>query len=102
MSPIVPPSPQGVAVLASGGLDSAILVGELTRGGFIVHPLYVRHGLSWEAEELRHLHRFLEAIPPSNLQPLHVLEMPVGDLYGQHWSITGRDVPDARSADEAV
>lgn len=102
MSPIVPPSPRGVAVLVSGGLDSAILVGELTRDGVLVHPLYIRHGLAWEADELRHLRRFLEAIYAPSLQPLHVLEMPVGDLYGDHWSITGHDVPDARSADEAV
>jgi 7-cyano-7-deazaguanine synthase len=102
MIPFVPPSPHGVAVLVSSGLDSAILVGELTREGVLVHPLYARHGLAWETEELRHLRRFLDAIHAPPLQPLHILETPVGDLYGDHWSITGRDVPDARSADEAV
>jgi 7-cyano-7-deazaguanine synthase len=102
MIPIVPPSPHGVAILVSGGLDSAILVGELTHDGAMIHPLYVRHGLYWEAEELRHLCRFLEAIRAPSLQLLHVLEMPVGDLYGKHWSITGRGAPDARSTDEAV
>lgn len=28
--------------------------------------------------------------------------MPVTDLYGEHWSITGRNVPDADTPDEAV
>jgi 7-cyano-7-deazaguanine synthase len=33
---------------------------------------------------------------------LVVLDQPVADVYGPHWSITGLDVPDAQSADEAV
>src|SRR5262249_20873719 len=33
---------------------------------------------------------------------LTILEMPVADLYGQHWSTTGQDIPDADSPDEAV
>jgi 7-cyano-7-deazaguanine synthase len=91
-----------LAVLVSGGLDSAILLGELVRESAAVHPLYVRHGLYWEADELKHLRRFLEAIHTPTLRPLQVLEMPVRDVYGDDWSITGRDVPDADSPDAAV
>src|SRR5437588_11963175 len=91
-----------LAVLISGGLDSAILLGEALRERSVVHPLYVRNGLYWEAEELRHLHRFLDAVRRPELQPLHLLDLPVADLYGTHWSLTGRDVPDAASPDEAV
>lgn len=93
---------RAVAVLVSGGLDSAILLGEIVRECAAVHPLYVRHGLYWEADELRHLGRFLDAIHRPALRPLQVLEMPVADLYGAHWSITGRNVPDADSPDAAV
>jgi 7-cyano-7-deazaguanine synthase len=93
---------RALAVLVSGGLDSAILVGEAARTGAAVHPLYVRHGLYWEATELAALRRYLEALPGPGPQPLQVLEMPVGDLYGAHWSVTGRDVPDAGTPDEAV
>jgi 7-cyano-7-deazaguanine synthase len=91
-----------LAALISGGLDSAILVGDAVRQGIIVHPLYVRCGLHWESEELQHLQRFLGAIAAPNLCPLHLLEMPVADLYDSHWSITGRDVPNADSPDAAV
>ena len=91
-----------LAVLISGGLDSAILLAEALREHETVYPLYVRTGLYWEAVELRHLGRYLTAVRQPNLKALHVLEMPVADLYGSHWSITGRDVPDAESADEAV
>jgi 7-cyano-7-deazaguanine synthase len=95
-------STRPLAVLVSGGLDSAIFLGEAVRGHAEVHPLYVRHGLYWEAVELAHLRRFLEAVAGPSLRPLQVLEMPVGDLYGAHWSVTGRDVPDACTPDSAV
>jgi 7-cyano-7-deazaguanine synthase len=90
------------AVLVSGGLDSAVLVGELLRGGRRVHPVYVRQGLYWEAAEQRHLRRFLERLAGPRLEPLVVLEQPVRDLYGGHWSVTGEAVPGADTPDEAV
>jgi 7-cyano-7-deazaguanine synthase len=91
-----------LAVLASGGLDSAILVAEACHRHPAVFPLYVRFGLAWEAVEQRILRAFLEAIACPVLRPLVVLEMPVRDLYGSHWSLTGHEVPDASSPDEAV
>ncbi len=95
-------SGESLAVLISGGLDSAILLGEALKNQVIVHPLYIRHGLYWEETELRHLRNYLEALQTLALQPLQLLEMPVADLYGQHWSVTGRDVPDDDSPDAAV
>jgi 7-cyano-7-deazaguanine synthase len=92
----------GVAVLASGGLDSSILLGELLQQRPAVYPLYIRHGLFWEAAELDALGRFLVAVRQPALRPLHVLQMPVADLYGDHWSVTGRNVPGADTPDEAV
>lgn len=88
-----------LAILVSGGLDSAILLGESLRQSPAVRPLYIRNGHSWETVELRHLHRFLEAISAPALQ---ILDLPVADLYGQHWSITGTNVPDEKTPDEAV
>ena len=91
-----------VAVLASGGLDSAILLAHLCRVHPAVHPLYVRFGLTWEEVEQAHLARFLALVACPALRPLVRLEMPVRDLYGDHWSLTGRDVPDADTPDEAT
>jgi 7-cyano-7-deazaguanine synthase len=91
-----------LAVLVSGGLDSAILVAEAAAAGADVHPLYVHHGLYWETVELASLRRYLEVLERPALRPLQVLELPVGDLYGAHWSVTGRDVPDERTPDAAV
>jgi 7-cyano-7-deazaguanine synthase len=91
-----------IAVLVSGGLDSAILLAESVRDYPVVHPLYVRNGLAWEADELHHLRHYLEAIRAPGLQPLSILDLPVADLYGPHWSLTGHDVPGAETPDEAV
>jgi len=91
-----------IAVLASGGLDSAVLVAQMVSEGREVTPIYVRFGLAWEDVEVRHLERFLASLPAPGLQPLVVLDLPVADIYGAHWSVTGRDVPDDDSPDEAV
>jgi 7-cyano-7-deazaguanine synthase len=91
-----------VAVLASGGLDSAILVAQLVSEGREVTPIYVRFGLAWEDVEARHLERFLASLPGANLNPLIMLDLPVADIYGAHWSVTGQEVPDDNSPDEAV
>src|SRR5262245_38492538 len=91
-----------LAVLISGGLDSAILLGDALRRGEIVHPLFVRCGLAWEDVELSYLRRFLAALRRSNLKPLTILEQPVADLYGGHWSLNGTGVPSANAPDEAV
>jgi 7-cyano-7-deazaguanine synthase len=100
MNPNLPPPTTGV--LASGGLDSSILVAHLVGRGDRVRPFYIRFGLSWQDAELAALRRFLTAIAGPGLEPLVVLEMPVADLYGNHWSITGRGVPGADTPDEAV
>jgi 7-cyano-7-deazaguanine synthase len=91
-----------VAVLASGGLDSSVLVGDLVRQGRHVRPIFIRAGLQWEAIELDYLQRFLKTIAAPGLAELVVLDMPVRDLYGAHWAMTGLDVPDADSPDAAV
>jgi 7-cyano-7-deazaguanine synthase len=91
-----------VAVLASGGVDSAILVAHLVNQGREVTPIYVRFGLAWEDTEARHLERFLASLTVPGPNPLVVLDLPVADVYGTHWSVTGLGVPDETSPDEAV
>ena len=94
--------PRDVAVLASGGLDSAILVAEARREGNVVHPLYVRFGLAWEAVEEAHLRRFLDSLDDPAPKPLTVLHCPIASVYGSHWSVSGEAVPDERTDDAAV
>ena len=120
-----------VAVLISGGLDSAILLGDMLRQSQVVQPISIRCGLHWEAIEHAHLERYLAALrdaidePPGSsrreipsdctfsaginpaarhatLLPLVILEEPVRDLYGDHWSVTGNGVPTATDPDPLV
>src|SRR6185369_1538502 len=91
-----------IGVLASGGLDSSILIGHLLRQERQVQPFYIRTGVSWQAEELAGLERFLQAVASKGLAQLVVLELPLQDLYDGHWSVTGQQVPRADSPDEAV
>ena len=91
-----------VAVLASGGLDSAILVAHLATAYDVVQPIYLRFGLAWEEVEERHLRAFLSRLESSAPRPLVVLDCPIADVYGRHWSVSGEDVPDHATPDEAV
>jgi 7-cyano-7-deazaguanine synthase len=91
-----------VAVLASGGLDSAVLAADLLRQGHVVHPIYIRFGLAWERVEEEHLRRFLTTLESPALQPLVVLDLPVQPLYESHWSVSGEGVPDDQTTDDAV
>ena len=89
-------------VLISGGLDSAILCVELLRDFRPVVPLYIRSGLWWEGAELSALRLFLRAVKREGLQELVVLDEPIADVYGAHWSTSGASVPGSDTPDEAV
>lgn len=91
------------AILVSGGLDSAILLADMVNHKFpMVWPVFVQCGLYWEKTELEYLRKFINAIKAPNLAELIILDVPVGDLYKDHWSLTGINVPDVKSPDEAV
>ncbi len=105
LSPLPTLAGDAVAVLTSGGLDSAILLAELACGPpppVRVAPVYVRFGLVWEQDEEHALRRFLAALHGSRADELTVLEAPVRGVYGEHWSATGQGVPDEKTPDEAV
>jgi 7-cyano-7-deazaguanine synthase len=90
-----------IACLVSGGLDSGVLVAELSRTGPTL-PVYVRAGLSWEDVERRWLDRFLAAIANANLEPLRALHVPVDDLYRAGSYGMGGAPPSARDPDASV
>lgn len=92
-----------VAVLASGGVDSAALAVELAGSSGRVWPIFVRFGLRWEAAELAGLRRFLGAVAIPRIAPILVLDEPVADVYGpEHWSVAGPGIPGLDSADAEV
>jgi 7-cyano-7-deazaguanine synthase len=96
------PHQPAAAALVSGGIDSAILCVELLREFRRVVPIYIRAGLRWEDAEIAALRRFLAEVHRPGLETLVLLDEPVADVYGAHWSTAGEDVPGSESADEAV
>jgi 7-cyano-7-deazaguanine synthase len=95
--------PDDLVVLASGGADSSILLVDQAAQGRVVWPLYIRFGLAWEDVEEAHLRRFLDEVSgEEGISPLTVFELPIADVYGKHWSVSGTDAPDETTPDEAV
>jgi 7-cyano-7-deazaguanine synthase len=99
MSSLVQPA---TGLMLSGGVDSAVLLDQLVDRGWQVVPFYIRTDCIWQDAEVAAIEQFLAAIARSELRELVVLNMPLADLYGNHWSITGKGVPDDASPDEAV
>ncbi|HKY63803.1 MAG TPA: 7-cyano-7-deazaguanine synthase [bacterium] len=91
-----------LCVLTSGGIDSALLLGEALAGNHEIHPLYVSIGLAWEEAERHHLQTLLRRLATPKLKPLTVLSTPLNELFPGHWAFNRREVPDAQSQDEAV
>ncbi len=90
-----------IAVLASGGLDSSVLVADKARHAE-VYPIYVQWGLKWEATERESLEAFLSALKSPNASAPTVISVPIKAVYGDHWSLSGESVPGADAPDSAV
>ena len=90
-----------IAVLASGGLDSSVLLAHEAQTAQ-VYPIYVECGLAWEEMERKALESFLAALKNPNVMPLITLSVSTGNIYGNHWSVTGKRVPGADEPDSAV
>jgi 7-cyano-7-deazaguanine synthase len=90
-----------IAVLASGGLDSSVLVADKARNAEI-YPIYVQWGLPWEVTEQESLEAFLSALKSPNAGSPTVISVPIKAVYGDHWSLTGNKVPSADEPDSAV
>ena len=91
-----------VAVLCSGGLDSAVLLVEMARAAGRAIPVFVRAGHVWEAAERRTLARFVEAVGDVRIAAIRDLALPMDDVYGEHWSMTGQHTPGWNAPDETV
>lgn len=89
-----------IAVLLSGGLDSAVLLVDAA-GSAPVAPIYVSVGFAWEEEERRMLERLLRssALARFTIAPVASLSFDMRDVYpASHWAVRGEppafDTPD--------
>jgi 7-cyano-7-deazaguanine synthase len=94
--------PATIGLLFSGGIDSAILLLDLVEHGHVVQPLYIDSQLHWQQAEFKAARKFLSTLASSAVRECVVLQLPLADVYGDHWSISGRDIPQAGTPDEAV
>ena len=87
-----------IAVLCSGGLDSAVLLAsEISRVSAthneraFIQPIYVSSGFAWESSERKCTREMLKAAPfVGEVQPVAELECPLTDTYPKaHWALTG-------------
>lgn len=90
-----------IAVLASGGLDSSVLLADQARDNE-VYPIYIQWGLAWEATEGQALKAFLSALKSPNTHSPVLISVPIKAVYGDHWSLNGASVPSAEDPDSAV
>lgn len=91
-----------VAVLVSGGLDSAVLLVETARSASGAVPVFVRAGHVWEPAERAALDRFLAAVAEPRIAPVRELALPMDDVYDVDWSMTGRGTPEWDAPFDAV
>lgn len=88
-----------VAVLFSGGLDSAVLLA-IAAERARVQPIYVSVGLAWEPAELATAARLFDAHAyRGRILPLVTLGVDMRDVYpASHWAVRGEapafDTPD--------
>ena len=97
----MPPSnPDKVAALASGGLDSAVMLARLAESFQEVHPVYVSCGLVWESAEKEFLHRFVSELANPRIREIQTLTLATADLYGDQWFTSGEGIPGYHDPDE--
>ena len=60
---------QPTAVLASGGMDSCILLANEAKKG-VAYPIYVETGIPWEWAEKKMLNHFINALNTPNIKPI--------------------------------
>ncbi len=86
-----------VSILVSGGIESSVLLYELS-SKFSVSPIYIKSGYIWEDTEVKYVKKLTSDL---NLD-LKTFNIPVEDIYSDHWSLTGEEVPGENTEDSAV
>lgn len=91
--------PSKVVALASGGLDSSVMLVKLAESFQEVHPIYVSCGLIWEPAEREFLQEFVSKVANPRIREVQILSFPTADLYENQWFISGQGIPGYRDPD---
>ena len=90
-----------LVALASGGLDSSVMLVRLAESFPEVHPIYVSCGLVWEPTEQEFLKQFVSKLANPRIREVQVLNCPTTDLYGDQCFASGQSIPGYHDSDEA-
>ncbi len=82
-----------ICILTSSGLNSLCLLKRFSSTGVKAQPVFVQSGYRWEEAELFWLKKYLRNNKLGGAGPLEILQMPLRDVFGMHWSVTGVKVP---------
>lgn len=93
MAPLSTAVPSTIAVLFGGGIESTALVRRYVDEGRQVVPVRIHCGLIWDDCESEFARRFLAANACDRLGPLREARLPLHDFLGDHWAVTGRNIP---------
>jgi len=95
MPPLPLSAPSTIAVLFGGGIESTALVRRFLDEGARVIPVRIHCGLIWDDCEAEFARRFLRANACDRLAPLREVRLPLHAFMGDHWAISGRNIPQA-------
>ena len=79
-------------ILFSGGIESALLMGEATESDLGPVPVYISTGTRWEKEELSAAKNYLDALRYGLSKSLIVVRSEQSEL-NEHWAYGGAEYP---------
>lgn len=79
-------------ILFSGGIESAVLMGEAVRAGLNPIPVYVSTGARWENAELEAAKNYLESLDVG-LSDKMVIRESISGKIKDHWAYNGMSYP---------
>lgn len=83
-----------VVVLASGGIDSSVLLAIEADKGRRVQPVFLAAGFCFEAAHEEALRRFIRKIGKKNIDEMVRLPVSVEGFFPKnHWALTGKNIP---------
>ena len=91
-----------VCILASGGIDSSLLIHQALQESAEVHPLYIAFDFFWEPLELESLKKLLQKMATPSLKELLVSSVSYGEFFPEHWGYHTDQVPDRHAPDTEV
>jgi len=75
-------------ILFSGGIESAVIMGEAVRAGLKPVPVYVSTRTRWENRELKSANLYLESLHEGLSDKMVIRESKPGKVEG-HWAYLG-------------